>query len=434
MKRIVKFSAAIASVLLYHGGVAQEVAPINLTSVLKLVRADNLDVKLAQERINEAKANHASALAKFLPWISAGLTWRRHEGTLQSADGTLINTDKDSTSIGPTITAQVDLGDAWFSTLAAKQVVIATEAAYTAGQQDSTLAAVDAYFELLKASQLVAVNQEALSTSQGYEQQLQAGVSAGVIFKGDWLRAQTQTQRYQATVLQAKQQQRIAAARLSELLHLDPVIELMPDATELAPITLVNEASVEQQITIALEKRAEIKQSAAQLAAAREVKKNAVYGPLIPSVGAQAFIGDLSGGKDGASNTNGNSRDYSLGINWRIGPGGLFDFSRLKAANSKLNSAAIQAEKIRNNIKLQVIEARAKLSSSNEQLSASRNSMTAAIEALRLTRERKQLGVGMVLEDIQAQQELVRARSDYLNALTEHNKAQYELQKAIGEL
>jgi outer membrane protein TolC len=53
---------------------------------------------------------------------------------------------------------------------------------------------------------------------------------------------------------------------------------------------------------------------------------------------------------------------------------------------------------------------------------------------LRLTRERKQFGVGAVLEDIQAQQELTRARSDYLSAIAEFNKAQYGLSKAVGRL
>jgi outer membrane protein TolC len=40
----------------------------------------------------------------------------------------------------------------------------------------------------------------------------------------------------------------------------------------------------------------------------------------------------------------------------------------------------------------------------------------------------------IVLEDIQAQQELVRARAEYLSAITEFNKAQYELSKAMGSL
>ena len=67
-----------------------------------------------------------------------------------------------------------------------------------------------------------------------------------------------------------------------------------------------------------------------------------------------------------------------------------------------------------------------------DQLGTTKQNLATASETLRLTRERKQFGVGIVLEDIQAQQELTRARSDYLNALAEFNKAQYFLLKALG--
>jgi len=67
-----------------------------------------------------------------------------------------------------------------------------------------------------------------------------------------------------------------------------------------------------------------------------------------------------------------------------------------------------------------------------DQLSTAKQNLATASEALRLTRERKQFGVGAVLEDIQSQQELTRARSEYLDAVTEYNKAQYALSQAVG--
>jgi outer membrane protein TolC len=428
-------AGAITPLAVQAQAAADNTYNIDLPTALRLAKADNLDVKLAQERINEAKANHGSAIAKFLPWVAAGVGYRRHEGRTQAVDGTLVDVDKQSTSIGPTITAQIDIGDALFTTLAAKQTIYASEAALTAQQQDSTLAAASGYFELLKAQALVAANREALSTSQAYEQQLQGGVAAGLIFKGDLLRVQTQTQRYQAAVVQAQQQQRLSSARLAELLHLDPAVVLVPQDSELVPIALMQtESAQDVLIRQALDARAELQQSQAQLQAAREAKKNAVYGPLIPSLGVQAFLGELGGGRDSANGNYGNSRDYYVGLNWRFGPGGLFDFSRIDAANSKLNSAELNVEKTSSSIKRQVVEAQARVQSASEQMTASRSAMSNAIETLRITRERKQLGVGIVLEDIQAQQELVRARTEYLSAITEYNKSQYELSKALGTL
>jgi outer membrane protein TolC len=410
---------------------------IDLPTALRLAKADNLDVQLARERINEAKANESGAVAKFLPWVTAGASYHGHGGRTQAVDGTLLDVQKQNTSIGPTITAQVDVGDALFTTLAARQGIYAASAALAAQQQDSTLAAASGYFLLLQAKALVQTNREALATSLAYEQQLQGGVNAGIIFKGDLLRVQTQTERYRAAVIQAQQQQRLASARLAELLHLDPAVDLIPQDSELLPIALLGTDGTGAQpelIAQALGNRPELQQSQAQLQAAREASKNAKYGPLIPTIGAQAFLGEFGGGRNGANGNFGNSRDYYIGLNWRFGPGGLFDFSRIRSATSKVNSAELGQEKVESAIQRQVVEALARVQSSLEQMAASRNGVRNAAETLRLTRERKQLGVGMVLEDILAQQELVRARTEYLNAITNYNTSQYELSKALGGL
>jgi len=61
-----------------------------------------------------------------------------------------------------------------------------------------------------------------------------------------------------------------------------------------------------------------------------------------------------------------------------------------------------------------------------------RFNLNAAEETLRLTRGRKQLGVGVLLEDIQAQQELLKARGDLVTIVTELNQQQYALLHSVG--
>lgn len=406
---------------------------IDLPTVLKLARANNLDVRLAQERLAEAQANHTVALEKFLPWVTLGAAYRRHEGRTQAVDGSLVDVDKQTSSIGPTITTQVDLGDAWFATLAAKQSITAATAASDVQQQDTQLNAAAGYFELLKAKMITGSLRDALATSQEYERQLEAGVRAGVVFKGDLLRVSTQTQHYQSAVLSAEQQQHIAASRLAELLHVDPALELDPQDAELVPLTLFKEVIPKEALTQqALRVRPEVLQSTAQFEAARANERGALYGPLIPTIGAQAFLGRVGGGRNDATGNYGGSRDYYVGLSWRIGPGGLFDIGRVRAARSRLTSAEIGIEKTRIAVERQVVDAWTRVDMTGKQLQATRGSLAAATETLRLTRDRKQLGVGLVLEDIQAQQELVRARSDFVTAIAEYNKAQYELMRVSG--
>ena len=67
-------------------------------------------------------------------------------------------------------------------------------------------------------------------------------------------------------------------------------------------------------------------------------------------------------------------------------------------------------------------------------MATAERAIKASDETLRLSQLRKEFGVGAVLETIQAEQDLTRARLDYLNAIAEYNKAQYALKKAVGAL
>lgn len=408
---------------------AGEVYPIDLPAVLRLAGAQNLDVQMAQQALNEARANRTSTLQKFVPMLSPAISSTRHEGATQAADGTILDVEKRSFTAGVTLSAQLPLGEAIFSALQSRQLVDAAEAGLRAQEQDSLLTAVQEYFELLRAEAQIGVVREALAASSNYEQQLGEAVKTGIAFRGDELRVRTQTQRLQIEEQQAIEQQRIAGARLVRTLHLDPLVTLKPTDSEPLPLAITDVGTpLATLIEQAHMNREELARSAAQVGAATEARRGAVYGPMIPSLTAQAFGGQF--GIDAGSAAS--SRDYYLGIGWRFGPGGLFDLGRVRASNSKLAMAELADQKLRDEVARQVIEAGTHASSAQQQLRLAERTLESATETLRLTRERKQLGVGTVLEDIQAQQELLRARTLHVGAITELNKAQYGLMRATG--
>ena len=126
------------------------------------------------------------------------------------------------------------------------------------------------------------------------------------------------------------------------------------------------------------------------------------------------------------------SSDYGIGLAWRIGPGGLFDFGRIRAGEARLRAGEIEQERLRDDIARQVVEAHTRVHSLADQIGFARKALSAAEQTLKLARERQQFGVGEVLENIQAEQDLTRARLDYLTAITDYNRAQFALQRAIG--
>ena len=409
--------------------------PIDLLSALRLAGAQSLDVQIARERLAEARANHEIARQQFFPWLAPGISYRRHDGQIQDVSGSVFNASKQSYALGGTLTAQVELGEAYYKTLAAKQLKKAADHALAAQELESVFGASQGYFDLLKAQAGVGVAREAVGIAEDYAKQLQRALEAGLAFKGDVLRAQVQAGRNQLALRQALEQQRAASARLAQALHLDSTVELAASSQDLVPFSLGRtNAALDSLVAQALATRPELKEGRALVSAAQRAKEGATFGPMVPTLGAQVSLGGLGGGVNGSTGNFSDSQDYFLGLSWRIGPGGLFDQPRIRASDARLAAARLGVERVRDEIIRQVVEAQSLAHSLAGQIGVAQSALVAADESLRLANARKEFAVGVVLENIFAGQELTRARSDYFTTVAEHNKAQYALARAVGSL
>lgn len=413
----------------------ENVRVIDLPTVLRLAGAQNLDVQLAREQLNEAKAKHDMARQRFFPWIMPGLAYRRHDGQIQDVSGNMFTASKQSYTAGANVAAQWELGDAIYAQLAEKQRAMAADHDVMAATHANVSQAAQEYFDLVKAGAQMGVAQEAIRVAEDYARQLDGAVKAGLAFKGDQLRVQVQTERYQLALRQAQEKRRIAAARLAQTLHLDPVIELAAAENELVPINVLPAgSSLDSLVVQARNSRPELKRQQALLQAAKDESHGTKYGPLIPIVGAQMYLGGLGGGVNDSWGNFKDTQDYQLLFGWRIGPGGLFDRGRIKASEARLQQAKIVSEKEAEDVVRQVVENHVRVSSLADQIKFSTKALEFAGKTVELTRERKSFGVGVVLENIQAEQEFNRVRNDYLETIAEFNKAQYGLARAVGKL
>src|SRR5258706_2274909 len=408
---------------------------IDLQAALRLAGAHNLDIHIARQRLAEARANYESGLWQFLACLEPGVSYRRHDNLMQGVEGRIIEAHKESYAVGPSLSGQLDLGDAIYKNLASRQLVKASDYALESQRQDAVLAAAQGYFDLAKARSSAEVAREAVGISTNYSRQVEQAVASGIAFKGDALRVQVETERNFLILRQALEQQRLASARLAQTLRLDLSLELTPRENELAALSLIEtNVTLESLVAQAIASRPEIKQSRALVQAARDSRQGAVYGPLIPALGAQVFAGGLGGGQDGLARSFGESEDYQGTLGWRIGPCGWLDQGRIHGSESRLQIARLTHEKLIDEITRQVIESHSRVRSLTDQIATAQRAIRAAQESLRLSQQRKEFGVGAVLETVQAEQELTRARLDLVNAIAERNKAEYPLQKAIGAI
>ncbi len=408
---------------------------IDLPTTLRLAGARNIDIQLAREKFAEARASEESAIERFFPWLAAGATYRRHDNLIQNTEGLIEEVQKQSYAPGGTVIAQTDIGDAIFKSLEAHQLTKAARHGLEAQQQETILVAARGYFNLAATHGSVGVAREALRASTDYAVEIDRAVSAGIAFKGDALRVKVQQQRDQIALWRAEENARVASAKLVQILHLDPMIELMPRDTSVVPLSIISaKEPVSDLVSRALAARPETQQSTAFLSAAEHAKNGTIYGPLIPTAGGQAFFGGLGGGMDSETGHFGESEDYVASVSWRIGPGGLFDFGNIHAQQARLRAAALTADKMIDQIANEVIVNHARVRSLADQIATAKQSLSDAEETLRLGKERKEFGVSVVLETILAEQDLARARNDYLNIVTDYNRTQYALLRALGRL
>lgn len=415
---------------------AAEPQTIDLPTALRLAGANNLDVQIAREKVNEARAAHDSARARFFPFISPSIVVRRHDDNIQAVDGPILDRDKQSLAAGVAVNAQLDLGETYYQNLVARQLVRANEAALAGRQREATLRAASGYFDLARARAAVVAAEEAARITGRHAEQIAVTGEAGITFQGDVARVRAARERAELTVVRLRTEQRLASARLAELLHLDPAVELMPPAGDLAPLTLhANTDDIAGLISRALAARPELDESAARVAAARAGVRAATTAPLIPTIGAQASLGGLGGGPAGSTLTRDfdYSGDYSVGLSWRVGPGGLFDHNRQREAAARERQVALELEKTRDLIRRQVVEQHARVRSLAAQVELARKALEAADQTARLSRQRRETGVSAVLEDLQAEDELARARRDYVATIADYNLAQYALRFVVGD-
>ncbi len=408
--------------------------PIDLPTVLKLAGAESVEVRLAEEKLREAQALEDGTLWLMFPTLSPGVGYRAHAGRTQTVTGPVLDVDKQSLGAGATLQLQLEIGESLYRRLAAQQVAVAAGHGLTAQRLRSVHEATDAYFDLLRAELGLKLREQAVQLARDYHGQVSRGVLAGIAAKGDEYRAFAQLNRTEVSLRQAEENRSKEATRLAQLLRLHIDGRLRPATAQAALLTFTEkDAPLDQLVQKALARRPEIAENEALTEAAGREVDGARYAPLYPTLGVQAFAGGLGGSTGSARRDYASSNDTSVTLSWKIGAGGLFDGSRQETAEARERQTRLRGTRTREAVTRQVVDAQAEVCTLLAQLELLRQGVTASEAGLELALRRKEFAVGVVLEAVQAQQDAVQAKLDYLSTLTAANKAQYRLRAALGD-
>ena len=404
------------------------------------------------------------AVAQLLPNLNLGTNYDAHRGVLQQDNGNILKVNRDSLYYGlgasavaagtvniPGLNYNLNVGEAWYGFLSSRQRERTAAAAAEATNNDVLLRVCLAYLDLLRGEGRRAIAAKNRSEAAEIAQITAVYAEAGQGRKADADRAAVELRKRDTELAQAEADTLTASARLAQLLNLDPSTRLKPVEGWVVPAPLVPDPiPLPQLLAIALLERPE-------LAARRSEVRTALYDlslakvlPFSPNV----ILGFSAGGFGGGSNLisqppgfiNGSGQqvegprfgdfggrtDFDAMVFWTFRNLGVGNVALIRAADSRMKQSRLRELDTLNTVRAEVAESHARVAARFLQIDAGEKAVRSSTEAFAEDLTRIKGGQGLPLEVVDSLRLLARSRYEYLDAIIDYNRAQFQLWVALG--
>jgi outer membrane protein len=434
-----------------------EAQPLSADRAVQIALRQNTQVIFAGADVLDARGGVYGAASGLLPRLSASLTRGASFTDNQPFEdfsvvgGQFITgsgiSDIESYRTAPTLSGSWSvLNFASLSSFrAARTQLRATRMRQQATRQDVALATRRSFYDVVRWIRLADVATGAARLARDDERRVRALFEVGSVSKSDLLKAQVRTAQSELdslTTHQAVTVQRIVLAnqigiREDELGEIDTVLAVEP--REIDEPSLVAEAERARPDLAAAE--AEVRASRSSVTAARfgrlpyltvagSVSFNPTFDQSITSTSIDSTgqrVTTVSGfGRE-------SDREWSgqVAINWDFFDGLATDAS-IATAKAHLARAQETRDALRRNLVNDVHEALIAYREGIEQARVAGRAVESATENLNLTQQKYNVGSATILELIDAQVQLQRARSDAVSALASIRVAEAQIDRVRG--
>ena len=430
-----------------------DVQPLDLATALRLAGVDNPDLNLARQRVVEAVAVRQLAAAQILPTINLGTNYDSHTGNLQQSNGNILAVNRSAVYVGaganaigsgtvniPGVFLGGNIAQGIFGYLTSKQFVVQREYAATAVRNQVFLQVALAYTELIRAEGIRAISLQAQEEAREVARLTAAFAQTGQGRQADADRAATELARRVGEVYSAEGLILTRSAELSRLLNLDPSLRLHPTDAFVVPLPIVPDPQpLAELIALALLRRPELGERRAVIREAFLSLEGAKVLPFSPTV----LIGLSAGGFGGGSNLvrpvfgSFNSRsDFDAIGYWTIQNMGVGNVALIRTARARLGATRFQELQVLNRVRAEVASAYARTHARFAQIETTEAAVRSGLSGFRedfdLTRQQG-LRTVLPIELLNNFRLLNQARREYLDAIVEYNRAQFELYVALGQ-
>jgi outer membrane protein TolC len=410
-----------------------KVLPITLDAVLRMAQDKNGQVRIARARLEEASIKGVIANQRWLPNITVGPSFYRHEGGIQDFQGNLVRSSYGSLFGGIELRGKVDWKELTYRKVEAERNIIQRRGELAQMTSEQLLDAAGAYIDVLAAQTAVALSDAAEKQIAGVGELARklADIDPGLRVEVVRIEAELGAQR----VLHRSLEERVQAARLRllYLLGLDTECQL----TFLDEITMVNLVSDKltpaQLVDQALQSGPGIAELSQLLGVVDRLHREShSRSPLMPTLEVSMIEGGFGAGP--GSSTSWDNR-FDLGVHLRWSLNELTQKrEQQRLVENQREQARLSYDDLRGKLTLGVRQAFAEINAGQDQIHLAIKHIQSAEESYRLsdTRLRENIKGRSPSEVLLAAKVLFAARMSYLNAIRDYDKAQLRLFIMVG--
>jgi outer membrane protein TolC len=402
---------------------------VTVDEAVRLSLAKNHDLRSIQEAISVAAGQRDQALQRYLPSLRSQIAFRRDWDELGSFTPSGFVSSRDVNFSSNQLSQTIVDWAAIKSIQSANRNKSAAEFDYTAARNDLVLATKQQYYALVRAQLLATVADSALVLAQQELRRVQSLFELGMVARGDVLKAEVRVSESQLDVIRNHGFETLERARLAAIIGQSPTDDLRADPNPPRGPVVVDSSAVFQE---AIANRPDLQASyqAWRSAEAAVGAAKAGYYPTLTGTINRSYASTTG------IDWNDSTRTENVGalvLNIPIFESIWGQKGRVQESRARANQAQYAYDRRRLDVEVEVREAIQIARSANEGLVVATSGLESAEEDLKLSQEKYNVGSGTILELIDAQVALQRARSNLVTAVTEARIAEARLTRVRGQ-
>jgi outer membrane protein TolC len=432
--------------------------PINLATALRLSDARPLIVAAAQASVWVAEAQLTRAKVLWVPTLMFGVDYIRHDGGgpdfnkgimtapsvnyFQAGGGLAVS--------NPGLFQLLNLTDAYFEPLVARQVLNSRQADIQAAKNDSLLMTAEAYFSVHQYRGMYTGALYCVGRGHDLVDRI-SRLSRDLVPRVEVDRARNMVAGLEQQATSAREMWRVHSANLTQVLRLDPRAVVVPLEHDHLQITMIDPALPLHDLQkIALTNRPELASYQALVQAAEARIRREKMRPLLPLVliggfqtpGGMLIQGGVFGlGPNSSLNQWTGRVDVSCQLVWQLDAFGIGNLARIKQQRGDESRTLIELRGTQDRMAAEVTEAQARLQSATARVGQADRALRSSLIAFNGNYEGLQQTTrfGDVLVEVFRPQEVVyalqrlkTALDEYFTTVAEYNRAQFQMFHALG--